>query len=469
MENIFRLLQQVTLVLSAVVISGCAEFQSSAPPAAESAKHIPVKKAAPMQSAVLPKPTGALTLECAVETALASNPGLSARRHEIRVADAEHSMAYSTLLPKMDLAGSIAFYRDERMIAPRRRGDASVLQFTDQELAGDVIVRMPLFAGGRLINEVKAAKLLYTAAQHNLARNREELIFNVTSVFYSILAQRHTIEALKFSRDTLAEHHKRVEELLQAKKAARVDLLRTEVRLSDLEQREVQESNILAIQNRILANLMGAPHACSESREVKGSLDLIEVSTPEMAQSLDQALNQRADYRAAKVSLDAQRRQIKAAKALRWPTLDLLGSYGTRMDAHDTSEDNEVGMIMLGMNIPVFSGGYISAKIKKEKAAEAAAAERLNQLELQIQLDTETAILNIGSSCKRVRATEKSITQAKESLRIERERYEFGKGSIIDVLEAQSALLNAQMNYYNSLAAYKTAQAQYALAIGEIQ
>jgi len=124
---------------------------------------------------------------------------------------------------------------------------------------------------------------------------------------------------------------------------------------------------------------------------------------------------------------------------------------------------------MLGMNIPVFSGGYISAKIKKEKAAEAAAAERLNQLELQIQLDTETAILNIGSSCKRVRATEKSITQAKESLRIERERYEFGKGSIIDVLEAQSALLNAQMNYYNSLAAYKTAQAQYALAIGEIQ
>ncbi len=471
MKKMYKLLRKITLLLFIGAISGCVAFNNSVPVASvKDSEHLSPSTLSPLVTTnALSKNPEPLTLACAVEYALASNPGLSARRHEINAADAEHSMAFSTLLPKIDLAGSLSYFRDERLITPRRSGTAEVLQFTDQQLVGDVIVRMPLFTGGRLINEVKAAKLLYTAAKYSLARNREELIFNVTSIFYSILAQRHTIEALKFSQETLQEHHKRVGELIQAKKAARVDLLRTEVRLADLEQRQVRERNMLAIKNRLLANLMGVPGLASERRVIEGTLDMNEESVPEIEQSLINALLQRPDYRAAQTALDAQRRKVKAAKALRWPTLSLLGSYGTRVDAHETSEDNETGMIMLGMNIPVFSGGYISAKIKQEQAVQSAVAEKLNQLELQIQLDAETAILNIGSSYERVRATGKSIRQAKESLRIEREKYAFAKGSITDVLDAQSALLNAQMNYYNSLAAYKTAQAQYILAIGETQ
>ena len=471
MKKVFNSVRPITVLISIGAVSGCTLFQRTAPvTAGNKPEHLSAVAVVPVATAINPSQSPEpLTLIEAVETALSANPGLRARRHEINAAAAEHSMASSTLLPKMDLSGSISYFRDDRLITPRRSGGAEVLQFTDQQLAGDIIVYMPLFAGGRLINEVRSAKLLYTAAKYNLARNREELIFNVTSVFYSILAQRHTIEALKFSQETLQEHHKRVGELIQAKKAAGVDLLRTEVRLSDLEQRQVREKNMLAIKDRLLANLMGMPGSTSERRIITGTLDPDEEPLPEMEQSLINVLLKRPDYRAAQIALDAQHRKVNAAHALRWPTLNLMGSYGTRMDAHETSEDNEVGSIMIGMNIPVFSGGYISAKIKQEQAIQSATAERLNQLELQIQMDVETAILTIGSSYERVRATGKSIQQAKESLRIEREKYAFAKGSITDVLDAQSALLNAQMNYYNSLAAYKTAQAQYALAIGEIQ
>ena len=88
-------------------------------------------------------------------------------------------------------------------------------------------------------------------------------------------------------------------------------------------------------------------------------------------------------------------------------------------------------------------------------------------MKLQIQLDVETAILNIKSASERLRATETSIAQAKESLRIEREKYAEGKGSITDVLDAQDALLNAQTAYYYALSDYNTAIAQWRLAIGE--
>ena len=76
-------------------------------------------------------------------------------------------------------------------------------------------------------------------------------------------------------------------------------------------------------------------------------------------------------------------------------------------------------------------------------------------------------MLNIGSNAQRVEATEKAIEQAKESLRIEREKYAQGKGAITDVLDAQSALLDSQTNYYQALAAYNVALAQYRLGIGE--
>lgn len=85
----------------------------------------------------------------------------------------------------------------------------------------------------------------------------------------------------------------------------------------------------------------------------------------------------------------------------------------------------------------------------------------------KIREDVQTAILNVESSRERVRATEKAIEQGRESLHIEREKYELGKGTITDVLDAQSALLESETNHAQALAAYNTAIAQYRAAVGE--
>ena len=412
--------------------------------------------------------TERLPLDEAIKTALANNPGLAVRTYEQRAADARYDMAFSSRLPYVNLHSSITRYHEDRMITPRRPGDGDTLQYTDQPFTGDVIVRMPLFTGGRLINESRAAKLLYDAAGHQLARNREELVFNVSSIFYSILAQRHTIEAFEFSQKTLQEHCSRIEELIRAKKAATVDLLRTEVRLSTLEHHLTQQKNILAIQNRLLTNLMGVPYTANGHSVVTGQLEPGTETVPDIGTSLNSALLSRPDYLAAQATLSAREREMRAARALRSPSVSVKGAWGNQWDTHDSEQNNETSSLMLEINLPVFSGGYISAKVREKRAIQSAAFEKLRQLELQIQLDVETAVLNINSSSERVFATGKSIEQAKESLRIEREKHAYAKGSVTDVLDAQSALLEAQMNYYHSLADYKIARAQYLLAAGEI-
>jgi outer membrane protein len=73
----------------------------------------------------------------------------------------------------------------------------------------------------------------------------------------------------------------------------------------------------------------------------------------------------------------------------------------------------------------------------------------------------------VDSARKRVRATRKAIEQSKESFRIESEKYDLGKGSITDVLDAQSAMLDAETTNYRALADYDIALAQLGRATGE--
>jgi outer membrane protein TolC len=221
----------------------------------------------------------------------------------------------------------------------------------------------------------------------------------------------------------------------------------------------------------VLTNLLGLDRS-QQPVEPVGELVFTQVATPGIDRSTRDAFEGRSDYLAAQAALEAQAKTVDAARAAHWPTIWLQGAYGGRWAADPTdrpsgvSSSDDVGRLGIVLDIPIFDGGRIEARVRQERARLSAAQERLRRLELQVQLDVETAVLNIGSAAQRVEATEKAIEQAEESLRIEREKYDLGRGSITDVLDAQSALLDSQTNYYRALADYSTASAQLKLAVG---
>jgi outer membrane protein TolC len=416
-------------------------------------------------------PEGPLELAQAVDIALANNPELTAGGHEIDAVQAQRDAAVGQLFPTLRAAGGYNRYLDDqRVLAASENGEMGV--FSRGIFSADLVVSMPLFTGGRIVSEIRGAELLRKAAEHRLARSREELVFNVSSTFYGILASRRVVESLEFSQKALEEHLKRVNELVAAQKAARVDRLRIEVRLADIRQKALQARNVQAIQTRILANLMGLEGAPPDLA-LGGELTLQEDAPAVSVESaLAGAMRQRSDYLAARAVLEAQAKAVDAARAGRWPTLSLQGAYGGRW-AEDpsgqppgTDSSGDVGRVGLGLEFPLFEGGRIAARVREQRAKLAAAQERLRKLELQIRLDVETAALNAVSSRERVLATEKAVEQAGESLRIEREKYELGKGAVVDVLDAQSALLDLQTNYYRALADRNVARAQLELAVG---
>lgn len=453
------------------LVSSCALFRPTDP-------YTPVELGSRTSTIVTPAPPvpdvktpdGSLTLQQAIETGLANNPEIAAARWETTAAKTRYNQAVGERLPRLGAGGGYTRYLDEqRLLPPGLPGDPTLL--SRDIFFADAVITLPLFTGGKLVNRVKAAELLQQSAQHHFLRSREELVFNISSTFFTILAQHHVIASLEFSCTTLEEHVKRIDALIIAQKAATVDRLRTEVQLANVRQQLVREKNLMTIQRRALANFLGMEENIDENL-IQGELEFKEKpGIPEFDSSLFAALKKRNDYLAARKSLEAQARKVDVAEAGYVPSVSLRGSYGVRLAAGQTrgtgDGSGDVGGVGLAMEIPIFEGGKVRAGINEQRANLASIQERLHAIELHIRLEVQTALSNMQSAEEQLEAILKSVDQAKESLRIEQQKYNLGKGAIVDVLDAQNALLESETTYYRVLAELHTAQAQLKLAKGE--
>ena len=224
---------------------------------------------------------------------------------------------------------------------------------------------------------------------------------------------------------------------------------------------------MLDIQRFVLASLLGCDRE-GKAVEVQGQLMLSDLPAG-LSRGLTIALTHRQDYQSLASRVSAQRKRFDIAKGRRWPEVSVRASYGNQWDSNYFDEDNEVGLVGVFVKAPLFEGGQINAEIKRERSRLRALEEALRKLKFQIQVEVQTATSNIESTFARVGVTQKAVEMAKESLRIEREKYDLGKGAIVDVLDAQSELLDLQMNYHRALVGYNTAIAQFSLAAGETE
>jgi outer membrane protein len=430
----------------------------------------PLTVSAGSEKAVLNNGQEPLSLERSIEIALAKNPEIAAARWDITAADSRFEAARSAFWPQVSAEGGYQRYLDEqRLIAARYNGESGV--FDRNVLRADLVARVALYSGGRLTSEAGAAEKLSEAEKKKFIRTRDELIYNVTVVFFSILGQQKIIASLESSRKALEENRKRVTQLYEAQKVAKVDLLRTEVRLSDLNQTILKEENTLAVLKRALFNLMGYD-AVPEQARLEDKASNPSRAPLDLEGLLAAALKNRPDYQAAKDRLEAQTLRVAVARAGHLPSITLVGTYGLRNapgpsdTGKNTQTTEDVGSIALILSLPLFDGGRVSAKINEETANLSAARDRLKKLELQIRQETETAVLDVLSNTARFKATEISIEQAKESLRIESLKYELGKGSITDVLDAQAALLQAETSNCRACIDYHISMARLKLATG---
>ncbi|MFO7534243.1 MAG: TolC family protein [Kiritimatiellia bacterium] len=412
-----------------------------------------------------------LTLSRAIERALTGNPDALESEWRVDEAAGRAEQARSARLPVLKTRAAYdASTEDQRLFPATANGEAGV--FGPDVWGAELVLSLPLYTGGRVTSEIKGTELLRLAAEGQLARTREGLIYNVTALFYGLLAQKEVIASVESAVQAMEEQRRSIAEQMDAQKAARVDLLRAEVRLAALREILSRERNGLTAQQRAFAAVLG--WESPQSPEIAGELRALEApSCPDAAACLRQALARRVDYAAARHSVAAQERAVESTRAGYRPTVSLQAAYGERwmpdpaVRPAGADEAQDVGRIGLVAEWPLFEGGLTAARVREQTAKLNSARERVRKLELQVRYEVETALADITSARERVAILSQSVEQARESFRLIKEKYDLGKGTLTDVLDAQSAQVLQETAQARAFADLVLADARRKLAVGD--
>jgi outer membrane protein TolC len=407
-------------------------------------------------------PDGPLTLESALAIALANNPEVLSEAWEIEAAEARKGQTSSARWPSVDLFAAYRHHWNEERLVPTR-GQTVPGSFSHDIFAGDLVLTMPLFTGGRVANAVAAADLMARAAGQKLAHTREELIFEVKSAFYAILGQDKLIQAIAHSREALSEHREMILQLIEARKAARVDLLNIEVRLADLDHYLVKQRGMVKLHERLLLSLLGVETAPPDGLDLDGSL-AAPGTVPDSAKLLARTIGKRADLTRLDLEIEAQTRRVEIVEAEYQPVVSAKGTYGSRLSAQGDYDD--LGFVGLELALPIFNGFHTPARVREEQARLGILQQQKRRLILTIHGEVESAVIQVETALAAVEVTERSIAMAEESLRITREKTALGHGLATDVLDAQAALLQTETTHALALADLHTAYAMLEFATG---
>ena len=401
-----------------------------------------------------------LTINDCLQEALAANHAVLGRGAENEAAAARAAGAAAARRLRLGVVGAAQYTSDALRVRPITSANLPGVFARDTwQVSG--VASLPVYAGGRLAAEQAAARLLAEATAGDLSFARQALAVRVVAVFEEALAAEAVIRSLDQSRATLTAQLERIDALLRQQKAAEVDRLRVAVRLARVDQSAIEARSRLEVLQATLAVLMGRDPAVNW-------ITVGELPVPAEARPLSSPdFGERADETAAAARATASTQQERAARAGWLPSVDATAAWGPRSD-FDGRENYNTGFVGVAVSWNVWDFGRTSARVAEARATTRVRQEAASETVLQRRLEFTTADSALRSAAGRIDASRLAGEQARESLRIEQRKYDLGQGTIVDVLDAQAASVEADSLRARALADHAISLAARDFAEGKI-
>lgn len=320
----------------------------------------------------------------------------------------------------------------------------------------------PIYSGGRVDALRRAAAAEVQAAAADAAAARADLRLEVVRAYWALATASESLRVLT-AAVARAEAH-------VAEVRSRFDngLIPPNEVASAESQRSRQQ--VLAIEARNLR--AGAQEELRRLTGVAGDIDPADALEPAPAPpppSVSAA--SRPEIAALTGRVEAADERRRAAEAGRRPTISVTGAVDyANPNPHIFPrrgvwrESWEVGV---AASWTLWDGGRVSAAAAEAAAAVAASRARLAELDSQIALDISQRMLAAESARAALPAAAETVRSAAEARRVVGERFAIGVATSTDVLDAQVALLQAELDRTRALANVRLADARLQRALGQ--
>jgi len=417
----------------------------------------------------------ALTLAEAIQTAVSKNPKISAAGFQVESSDAQITQARSGLLPQIYFSEGYNHTTNPMWAFGTKLNQEQITQqdFDPARLndpdpinnfASTLSLNWSLYDSGQTRHGLKQAEIGKKMTALMLDRTRQQVIAQTVAAYVGVLLAQKNLAVIEQTLETARAHLKMVRARFENGFVVKSDLLRAQVHIADLDQQQLQAESQVQVALSFLNAAMGVPiesgfelsSPLEAGKEVDGSLE----SWMEKALSLRPELKQLQNQ-----EMIAQE-EISKSKAAHLPSVNLMGNYEFNTEDFSAWGDNYTVGAMVNLNI--FSGRRLSARTVQARAALNEVGARQTDLKQGILVQTRQAFLQAQSARKRILVAAAAVTQAEETLRIVRNRYETGLLNIVALLDAELALQHARTNQFKAAHDYKVAAVQLALAAGTI-
>jgi outer membrane protein TolC len=328
-------------------------------------------------------------------------------------------------------------------------------------------LQYPLYNSGRFTALEQAARSESAAANADERTARADLSLEIARAYWTLVTSVEQVRVVEQSIVAIQAHLSDARRRLDAGIVAPHEVLAVEAQEARERLMAIQARGNRDVAEADLARLIGEPEARVQPASA------LAPPAPEATglQSLiAEAASRRAEREALSRRLTAAEERVKAAEVSNRPTVSAGGGfdYASPNPRHFPREREWHTSWDVGVNVgwPLFDGGRNRAEVAETSAATRALRARIDDFDALLGVEVRRAVTELTSAIAAIETAEQGIRAAAEARRVANERFLAGVATSAEVLDAQVALLQAELDRTQALASGRVAEARVHRAVG---
>ena len=415
---------------------------------------------------VLPVEARSFSLEACREAAVEHNRTLQNSRFDLEAALQTRREAFTNYFPQIAASGGVfqaqhgLVQADFGLTIPQLGTMNLPISMVKRGAFGSVTAIQPVFAGLKIVNGNKLARLGEEVGQLQLRKTEAEVREQTDAYYWQIVSLKENLETLDAVDRQLTEIHRQVELSVRAGLVTTNDLLRVELRQQEVASTRLKVENGLKVSKMLLAQHIGVDWSDFDI-ETGAFVDPEDPAVWHV--SVEEALDRRVEYLLAEKNVEAQKYQKRMERGKNLPTVGVGAGY-LYYNMMDKNVDD--GLVFAQVSVPISAWWGGSHALKQARIREQQAENDRLQAREMLAVEIEKTWSEVQESYAQILLARRSVTSATENLRQNRNFYEAGTAPLTDLLDAETLYTESRDNLTSACAAYRTSLARYMRVTG---
>lgn len=334
-----------------------------------------------------------------------------------------------------------------------------------------VMLKQPIFMGGGIIAANKMAKINEELTRNSTEVARQSTLYDIDQAYWTVVSLKHKQKLSHSYLDLVRKLDDDVAKMIREGVATRADGLRVNVKVNEAEMTVTQVDNGLSLAKMYLCQLCGLPLDSDITLEDENKENIITEDVSGDA-DIQTAISNRPELKMLENAVGISEQSTKITRAAYLPQVALTAGYtATNPNIYNGFENKFAGVWNVGVmvRIPVWNWFEGSYKVKSGKIATSIARLELNEAKEKVELQVSQSKFKINEASRRLTMANKSVSSAEENLRSANLGFKEGVMQTTDVMEAQTAWLQAQSQRIDAEIDVKLSQINLKKALGILE